>query len=230
MTAKPDLSGAKPTDVWGMFFPPGWVRFPTGPDQVRELDEAIEEVVRRSLPDDLPRDSVEPHRHLMRDALRGTFTEATEAGAGAVYLPTEPLNGIMTPCSVTEAEIVSDAGSNPVEVAASILTEDYDESELVEVDGRPGARVATTSHDVRHDGDFPEVSTKQVVYVISRDDAEGDWLVMSFSTVWNSEEGERVSEALVIFFDALMSTFRWAGPGARPLTPLDGAAGSSADR
>jgi hypothetical protein len=221
MTANPALDGAKPTDVWGMFFPPGWVRFPTAPDQVRELDAAIEEVVSAALPDDLPRDSAEPHRHLMRNALRDTFTEATEAGAGAVYLPTEPLNGVMTPCSITEAEIVSDAGSNPVEVAASILKEDYEEADLVEVDGRPGARVTTTSHDVQHDGDFPVVSTKQVVYVISRDDAEGEWLVMSFSTVWNNEEGEHVSDALVIFFDALMSTFRWAGPGASPLTLLE---------
>ena len=52
---------------------------------------------------------------------------------------------------------------------------------------------------------------------MSRDETDGEWLVLSFSTVWNSEESERLAEALVFFFDAVMTTFRWAGPGANPL-------------
>lgn len=202
------------TDSWAMLLPPGWARFPTGEGRARELDEAIEQVVARSLPDDLPRDSAEPHRRMLRDKLHETLADAREAGSGAVYLPTEPMNGVIVPASITELEFTSDVGKDPVVVATSILTDGYEESELVEIDGRPGIRVSSTTHEVQHEGDWPEVSTRQVLYVISRDDAEGAWLALSFSTIWNSHETERLAEALVFFFDAVMGTFRWAGPGS----------------
>ena len=214
-TAAPDSTSAagKPTDSWVMLLPPGWARFPTGEGRARELDEAIEQVVARALPDDLPRDKAEPHRHMLRDQLYKTLANAREAGSGAVYLPTEPMNGTIVPASITELEFTSDAGSDPAVVATSILADEYEESDLVEIDGRPGVRVLATSHEVQQDGDWPVVSTRQVLYVVSRDDAEGEWLAMSFSTVWNSHETERLAEALVFFFDAVMGTFRWAGAG-----------------
>lgn len=207
----------KPTDGWALLLPPGWVRFPTSAEHARELDEAIDEVVAQALPSDLPRDSAEPHRRMLADGLRSTLSDARDAGAGAVYLPTEPMNGVVIPASLTELELVSDPGANPIEVASEVVRDDYEESELVEVDGRPGVRVVETTVDAHPEGDFPDVSTRQVLYVVSRDEADGEWLVLSFSTVWNSEETERLAEALVFFFDAVMTTFRWAGPGANPL-------------
>jgi hypothetical protein len=215
-TTDPTVDG-RPTDAWALLLPPGWVRFPTGEEHLRELDEAIEEVVARALPDDLPRDSAEPHRRMLADGLRSSLVDARAAGAGAVYLPTEPMNGVIIPGSLTEMELVSDPGSNPLEVVSEVLADGYEESELVEIDGRPGVRVVETTLDAHPDGDLPEVSTRQVVYVVSRDQADGEWLVLSFSTVWNSEEGEKLAEALVFFFDAVMTSFRWAGPGANPL-------------
>ena len=206
-------AAGRPTDSWIMLLPPGWARFPTGEGRARELDEAIEQVVARALPDDLPRDSAEPHRHMLRDQLHKTLGNARDAGSGAVYLPTEPMNGTIVPASITELEFFSDAGSDPVVVATSILADGYEESDLVEIDGRPGVRVLATSHEVQQAGDWPVVSTRQVLYVVSRDDVEGEWLAMSFSTVWNSHDTERLAEALVFFFDAVMGTFRWAGPG-----------------
>ncbi|GAA1866069.1 hypothetical protein [Myceligenerans crystallogenes] len=210
-----DTAGdGRPTDTWALLLPPGWVRFPTAPEFVRELDQAIEDVVAQALPADLPRDSAEPHRRMLADGLRSSLDDARDAGAGAVYLPTEPMNGVMIPASLTELELVSDPGANPVEVAAGILTDGYEDSELVEIDGRPGVRVAETTREAQHGSDLPEVSTRQVLYVLSRDEAAGDWLVLNFSVVWNSEEGETLAEALVFFFDAVMTTFRWAGPGS----------------
>jgi hypothetical protein len=150
---------------------------------------------------------------MLRDQLHKTLASARDAGSGAVYLPTEPMNGTIVPASITELEFTSDAGSDPVAVATSILADGYEQSALVEIDGRPGVRVLATSTDVQQDGDWPVVSTRQVLYAISRDEAEGAWLALSFSTVWNSHDTERLAEALVLFFDAVMGTFRWAGPG-----------------
>ncbi|MFD2028975.1 hypothetical protein [Promicromonospora aerolata] len=207
----------RPTDAWALLLPPGWVRFPTSDEFLRELDEAIEEVVARALPADLPRDSAEPHRRMLADGLRTSLADARAAGAGAVYLPTEPMNGVIIPASLTELELISDPGANPLEVMSDVVSDDYEESELVEVDGRPGVRVVETTIDAHPEGDLPEVSTRQVVYVVSRSEADGEWLVLSFSIVWNSEETQRLAEALVFFFDAVMTTFRWAGPGANPV-------------
>lgn len=207
----------KPTDAWVMLLPPGWARFPTGEGLQRELNDAIEQVVARALPDSLPRDKVEPYRHLLRDELHKTLGEAREAGTGAVYLPTEPMEGVLIPASIAEVEVVSDAGTDPTRIVTSILSDGYEESEAVELDGRPGLRVVHTEHGLRRDDDWPELSTRQVLYVVSRDEVDGEWLVLSFSTVWNSENTERLAEALVFFFDAVMTTFRWAGPGTNIL-------------
>lgn len=207
----------KPTDAWVMLLPPGWARFPTGEGLQRELDDAIEQVVARALPDSLPRDKVEPYRHLLRDELHKTLGEAREAGTGAVYLPTEPMEGVLIPASIAEVEVVSDAGTDPTRIVTGILSDGYDESEPVELDGRPGLRVVHTEHGLKRDDDWPELSTRQVLYAVSRDEVDGEWLVLSFSTVWNSENTERLAEALVFFFDAVMTTFRWAGPGTNIL-------------
>lgn len=212
--AGPAEQPGKPTDAWVMLLPPGWARFPTGEGRQRELDEAIEQVVARALPDTMPRDKVEPFRHMLRDELHKTLGQARDAGTGAVYLPTEPMEGVIVPGSIAEIEVVSDVGTDPARIVTSILSDGYEESELVEIDGRPGIRVSSTTHEVQHEGDWPEVSTRQVLYVISRDDAEGAWLALSFSTIWNSHETERLAEALVFFFDAVMGTFSWAGPGS----------------
>ncbi|MCF4121048.1 hypothetical protein L1785_08640 [Antribacter sp. KLBMP9083] len=218
----------KPTDAWVILLPPGWARFPTGEGLQRELNDAIEQVVARALPESLPRDKAEPYRHMLRDELHKILGEAREAGTGAVYLPTEPMEGVHIPASIAEVEVVSDAGTDPARIVTSILSDGYEESELVELDGRPGIRVVHTEHGMKRDDDWPELSTRQVLYAVSRDEADGEWLVLSFSTVWNSENTERLAEALVFFFDAVMTTFRWAGPGTNilnlPETSVPGSA------
>lgn len=219
-TPRPE-QGGKPTDAWILLLPSGWARFPTGQGRERELDEAIGQVVARALPDDLPRDRVEPYRRMLRDELHKTLTEAREAGTGAVYLPTEPMEGVIVPASIAEVELVTDAGSDPLQVVTSVLADGYEESDVLEVDGRPAVRVASTVHDVQRQSDWPVVSTKQVVYAVSRDETVGEWLILSFNTLWNSENTERLAEALVFFFDAVMTTFRWAGLGANPLNLPD---------
>ena len=93
----PERAG-KPTDAWIILLPPGWARFPTGEGLQRELNDAIEQVFVRALPDSLPRDKVEPYRHLLRDERHKTLGEAREAGTGAVYLPTEPMETLPLFC------------------------------------------------------------------------------------------------------------------------------------
>lgn len=201
----------KLTDAWVFLLPEGWARFPAGEGRERELDEAIEKVVTRVLPPDLPRDSTEPLRRMARDRLRGTINDADNAGASVVYLPVQPIHGILIPASIIEVEFDSDAGEDPMKIVASVMTDGYDESEVLEVDGRPAARVTSVLREVESDPEWPQASSRQVVYTISRDEIEGQWLTLSFNVMWNSPQSEQLADALVLFFDAVMTTFRWAG-------------------
>ncbi|MFI2365269.1 hypothetical protein [Promicromonospora sp. NPDC019610] len=224
-------SPATPTDTWAFLLPPGWARFPLGEGRGKERDAAVDEVVARALPEDRalgggPQDTgVAAHRELLRAALRvalaGTSTgtsTGTSIGTstGAVYLPTVPIAGIAVPASITETELFGEVGRSPADVAERVLGRTHDTCEAVDLDGRPGARVVRTGHDVHREGGRPARSTREVTYVVSRDEAAGDWLVLSFSTGWTSRDTERLAETLVEFFDAVMATFRWTGPGSNP--------------
>jgi hypothetical protein len=145
--------------------------------------------------------------------------------AGVVYSPTVPVAGMSVPAAITEVEIFGEAGRSPIEVVAGALGEGCEEAAPRELDGRPAVRVARTLRGMP--GEAPEgggrsaVTTRQVAYVVSRDEAEGDWLVLSFSTTFGTGPGsglaEQLAETLVDFFDAVMTTFRWTGPGTGPV-------------
>ncbi|MEU4384250.1 hypothetical protein [Promicromonospora sp. NPDC023805] len=137
-------------------------------------------------------------------------------GTGVVYAPTVRMAGIAIPASITETELFGVVGRSATEVAASLLG-DAQESTAVDVDGRPGARVARTLGEAPGGAGRPAAGTREVTYVVSRDDADGDWLVLSFSTSWTSGPAEQLADTLVAFFDAVMTTFRWTGPGADPV-------------
>jgi hypothetical protein len=145
--------------------------------------------------------------------------------AGVVYVPTVPVAGMSVPAAITEIEIFGEAGRSPIEVVAGALGDECEEAAPIELDGRPGVRVARTLRGTP--GEAPEgsgrsaVTTRQVAYVVLRDEAEGDWLVLSFSTTFSTGPGsgpaEQLADVLVEFFDAVLTTFRWTGPGADPV-------------
>jgi hypothetical protein len=224
MTTPPQLAL---TDAWTFVLPQGWARFPIGDGRERELDRAIDEVIARVIPADVPRDQSEPVKRLLNFRLRASIAEATGVGASVIYLPIELVNGVVTPASITEIEFDSDPGSDPVAVVASILSDGYDESETVEIDGRPAVRVTSTLHNIEQPDEPTPFSSQQVVYAISRDDRVGSWLALSFSVVWNSPESQRLADALVFFFDAVMTTFRWAGGDHSPRNPGASVPGSA---
>ncbi len=205
-------AGRKPTDEWAFLLPPGWARFPTGEARRRELVDAVERVVARTVPDGAA-DDVGAQRQALGDSLSRTFGTT---GPGAVYLPTEPVAGMAVPASIIETELFGVVGRSPVEVATSILGDAHEEHSPVDVDGRPGVRVVSTVREPPGAG-RQVAATRHVTYVVSRDDADGDWLVLSFGAVWDTPGTERLAEVLVGFFDAVMTTFRWTGPGADPV-------------
>jgi len=136
---------------------------------------------------------------------------------GAVYRPTEPVAGMVVPASIIEVELFGAVGLGPGDVATRVARGPFAVGRSVDLDGRPGARMVRNVHDVHREGGRPARSTREVTYVVSRDEAAGDWLVLTFGTSWDSPGTERLAETLVEFFDAVMATFRWTGPGSGTL-------------
>lgn len=207
--------GAEPQASFLMILPPGWVRLPVRDEHADELQVLIEGIVAEALPSSLPRDSTEPWRGELRKRFRGVVREAQQAGATAVYFPTQAVNGLVVPASLIESEIEDD-GLESADVFLESLMQDADSSATQEtVDGAPAVRTVSARTRLQVDGDWPEVTNRQVVYTIRVPHREGRWIVMSFSAVSSDSVSALLSDALVLLFDALMTTFRWTDvPGS----------------
>jgi len=215
-----EAPATEPQAKFVIAMPPGWLRLPALEGDREVLDLMIDGIVADTLPDSLPRDSTEPWRGELRKRLTASVVEAREAGATAVYLPVRPVNGVTVPASIIESEIDDEGHPDSVGVLAAILGDPALASQgadasLRSVDGAPAARTDRTIRKVQRDADWPEVTTRQIVYTIEVPHREGRWIVLSFSSVSSDDSGSALSDALATLFDALVSTFRFTEvPGA----------------
>ncbi|WIE64921.1 hypothetical protein DEI99_017060 [Curtobacterium sp. MCLR17_036] len=235
------------TDLTASFFmvvPPGWARLPAREEDRQELGAVVREVIARALPDDLPRDRAEPLRQEMRKRLVATVAEAGDNGATAVYLPVQPVDGYTPPVSIIETEAEDESEESPEQVIAQILADalpdrrDDEDPGIREVDGGIAARTETVIRRADPAAELPElgaelpvVDDRQVVYTIPVPHRPGRWVVLSFSAISLPEADDRLTDALVALFDAIVTTFRWTDvPGVEPtalerrLAELGGAA------
>jgi hypothetical protein len=235
-----DVPRTVPTASFFMVVPPGWARLPAREDDRQELAAIVRDVIARALPDDLPRDRAEPLRQEMRKRLTATVVEAGDNGANAVYLAVQPVDGYTPPVSIIETEVEDESDQAPEQVIAQVLADalptrhDQDDPGIREVDGGIAARTETVIRRVDPGAelpglgeDLPVVDDRQVVYTIPVPHRPGRWVVMSFSAISaakpeNDEENgtaDRLTDALVALFDAIMTTFRWTDvPGTEPTT------------
>jgi len=206
-----------PQSSFAIILPPGWVRMPVREHEAAGLRALIEEIVSDALPASLPRDSAEPWRSELRKRLTGAAQEARDAGATAVYLPTRSMDGFAVPASLIETEVEDDGLASAADVIALILSDPDIDATAENVDGASAVRTDTTITQARPAGDWPEVNTRQIVYTIDVPHREGRWVLMSYSAVSGDNPSAELSDALVLLFDALMTTFRWIDvPDALP--------------
>lgn len=234
-----------PISSFLMAVPPGWARLPAREEDRQVLAATVREVIARALPDSLPRDRAEPLRQEMQKRLMSTVVEAGDNGATAVYLPVQPVDGFTPPVSIIESEVDDESDQAPEEVIAELLADalpdrhDQQDPGLRQVDGGIAARTETQLRRAVPDevaGELPAVDDRQVVYTIPVPHRPGRWVVMSFSAISAPADqdatgpgaetpdigtDERITDALVMLFDAMMTTFRWTDvPDAEP-TPLE---------
>ncbi|MCU1405169.1 MAG: hypothetical protein JWQ43_1472 [Glaciihabitans sp.] len=156
-----------------------------------------------------------------RKRLSRAVAEAGDAGASAVYLPVRPINGVTIPASLIESEIEDTEREDPAVMIAGIISDPATGGEQRIVDGARAARTDTVTTKVTPKGDWPEVTTRQIVYTIETPHRRGRWVVLSFSAVSGDNPSAALSDALVLLFDALMTTFRWAAVPGGEISTLE---------
>jgi hypothetical protein len=129
-----------------------------------------------------------------------------------MYVCLQGMHGMAIPASFIVGEATDFSGGGPEkEVVAELLTAPG--AQPVVIDGSDGVR--TESNTVGADEPTgQQVPARQVVYTVPVPDSS-EWLVVVFDVVSDDTADENAVmfvRALIMLFDAVMSTFRWQFP------------------
>ena len=188
--------------------PDGWVQLPTTPGTAKLRRRIINELIRRHLPDSLPRDKAEPWRRMLRRELTDATDEASRHGARCILLPLQEFNGFRLPGSMLMTVLDDpDEAQDPQRLLASVLADAGADGTYLEIGGAPAARVASIVDSGRIGRKAP---SRSVSYYISNPDAAGVWAVVTFTVLSDGDVDAEPVQAVVLLFDMIVSTLRWA--------------------
>lgn len=218
--------------------PAGWVQIPTTPDTTTLRRRIIDDVIRHHLPESLPRDKVGPWRRMLRKELTEATDEAARQSARSVLLPLEEFSGIRLPGSmlvtVLEGEDEEGRAEDPEGLLASILADAGAGGRFLEIGGAPAVRVASVMDSGRVGRKAP---SWRVSYYVSNPDAPGVWGLVTFTVLTDGDVEAEPVRAVVLLFDMIVATLRWANRVDVPtedevlaqLTELAASAGAGSD-
>jgi hypothetical protein len=188
--------------------PDGWVQIPTMPDTTKLRHRVIRELIRHHLPDSLPRDKVEPWRRMLRKELTEATDEAARQGARSVLLPLQEFNGFRLPGSMLVTVLEDNDDTQDQErLLASILADAGANGTYLEIGGAPAVRVASVIDSSRIGRKAP---SRQVSYYVSNPDAPGAWGLLTFTVLSDGDVDAEPVQAVVLLFDMIVATLRWA--------------------
>lgn len=190
--------------------PPGWVQIPTTPNTARVRRKAIDELIRHRLPDSLPRDKAGPWRKMLRKELTAATDEAARQNARSVLLPVEEFAGMRLPGSmlVTVLDNGDEAeAADSEQLLTSLLADAGDDGTYLEIGGCPAVRMA----EVTDNGPVKRKAPSwRVSYYVSNPDAPGVWGLLTFSVLTDGDVDAAPVQAVMMVFDAVVSTMQWA--------------------
>jgi hypothetical protein len=189
--------------------PPGWVQIPTTPDTARVRRKVIDELIRYYVPDSLPRDKAGPVRKMLRKELIEATDEAARQNARSVLMPLEEYSGMRLPGSMLVAVVENeneDEAEDPERLLASILADAGDAGTYLEIGGAPAVRVAEVIDNGRIKRAAP---SWRVSYYVSNPDVPGVWGLLTFTVLTDGDVDAEPVQAVMLLFDAVVSTMRW---------------------
>ncbi|MFJ1972416.1 hypothetical protein ACIO93_27465 [Streptomyces sp. NPDC087903] len=204
-----------------LLLPSDWVQIPVRHGDAEQAARDIVASAFARVPTDVPRDKLTPLRLELERRLLMAVADARRAKALELYLPMRLAGEVNLGASivVSEAQLPARPGakgegdhpSDPAEVAVQLLSGD----------GGPGTDVSSGEVDgalaVRRERIVPadpergaELATRRVDYLVSVPGDQTRWFVAAFSTIGADGPKDDLADALVEWFDALMTTFRWS--------------------
>jgi hypothetical protein len=194
---------------FNLIVPEGWVQIPTLPGMDKVRERTINAVVRKALPDSLPRDKAGPYRRILRKQLTEATDEAQRQGARAVLLPVEEMHGARLPGTLvlTVTEDTGEQPPSPRQVLDAMLADAGPNGMTLEIGGCPAARVQSVidSSDIKR-----KAPSVKVNYYVAAPDAPGVWGVLAFTVLTDGDVDAEPVRAITLLFDAVVSTLRWA--------------------
>jgi hypothetical protein len=96
---------------------------------------------------------------------------------------------------------------DPQQVLSEIVADAGSDGMLLEVGGCPAARISTVIESDQIKRKAPSV---RVNYLVSAPDAPGVWGVLTFTVLTDGDVDADPVQAIILMFDAVVSTLRWA--------------------
>jgi hypothetical protein len=191
-----------------LIVPEGWVQIPTVPEAAKLRRRTIDELIRHHIPDSLPRDKAEPWRRMLRGELVTATDNASRQGARSVLLPLKDFNGFRLPGSMVMTVIEEDGEILDAEkVLASMLADAGDNGTYLEIGGAPAIRVAAI---VDSEAVKRTAPSWRISYYVSNPDEPGVWGLLTFTVLTDGDVEAEPVQAVVLLFDAIVGTLRWA--------------------
>lgn len=213
-------SASAPTGYY-LLLPSDWVQVPLRKGETEDVVRSVVASAFARVPADVPRDKLTPLRLELERRLRAAVAEARKANALELYLPMRLAGDVNLGASfiISEALLPARARSDgaagkasaPAEIALQLLSEDTAANMDVssgEVDGALAVRRERVAPAVADRG--AEMASRRVDYFVSVPGDPGRWFVAAFSTIGAGDPRDDLADALVEWFDALMTTFRWS--------------------
>jgi hypothetical protein len=191
-----------------LIVPQGWAHVPTTPELSNVRARTISAVVQHTLPDSLPRDKAEPYRRMLTRQLTDATDEAERRGARAVIMPVQEMHGMRLPGTLLLSVIEdNDESQDPKLVLDEVLADAGADGTALELDGCPAARTRQIVDSSAIDRKHPAV---RVNYLVSAPGRPGVWAVLTFTVLTDGDVEAEAVQAVVLLFDAVVSTLRWA--------------------
>ena len=194
---------------YSIVLPPAWRKIPVRSGTEKAIRQIVDQAF-AGLPENVPRDKVTPYRIQLTRQLTDAARRARQQGGTELYLPVELEHGTLIAASfvVSEGSVPSPGGDlDPAQMLAALVTESG---------GRPvtvGGAAAVRSEQVAPaDPDSKiDFGSRRVDYVVPVPGDVRRWLLVAFSALGAGDPEDKFADLLVELFDAIMSTFRWAG-------------------
>ena len=210
-----------PPTGYRLLLPSDWAQIPLRRGDAEQAARDIVTSTFARVPASVPRDKLTLLRLELERRLLAAVADARKAKALELYLPTRLAGEVNLGASivVSEAKLPVRSGVNgisryptdPAEVAVQLIS-GADGTGIGlssgEIDGALAVRRERIAPaDAAHGADL---ATRRVDYLVAVPGDPIRWFVAAFSTIGAGDPKDNLADALVEWFDALMTTFRWS--------------------